>query len=65
MIELQMRVSQGGIARAGRLTPQRKLSMGAAGPQGRERASREAIDSANGVIPCAETASPPPQQMER
>ena len=30
-----------------------------------ERASREAIDSANGVIPCAETASPPPQQMER
>ena len=51
MIELQMRVSQGGIARAGRLTPQRKLSMGAAGPQGRERASREAIDSQRGVIP--------------
>jgi len=34
--------------------------MGVAGPQGRERATREAIDSKTGVIPCAETASPPP-----
>jgi hypothetical protein len=33
--------------------------MGAAGPQGRERASREAIDSENRVIRCANTASPP------
>src|SRR5437016_13329799 len=37
-----------------------QLSMGVAGPQGRERATREAIDSKTGVIPCAETASPPP-----
>jgi len=37
-----------------------QLSMGVAGPQGRERAPREAIDSKTGVIPCAETASPPP-----
>ena len=33
--------------------------MGAAGPQGRERVSREAIDSENRVIRCANTASPP------
>src|SRR5207253_5065964 len=37
-----------------------QLSMGVAGPQGHERATREAIDSKTGVIPCAETASPPP-----
>src|SRR5579864_4682040 len=34
-------------------------SMGAAGPQGRERAPREAIDGENCVIRCAITASPP------
>ena len=34
--------------------------MGVAGPQGRERASREAIDSENRVIRCAKTASPLP-----
>jgi len=33
--------------------------MGVAGPQGRERAPREAIDSKTGVIPCEGTASPP------
>jgi hypothetical protein len=30
-----------------------------AGPQGRKRASRAAIDGENGVIPCANLASPP------
>src|SRR3984885_10523578 len=34
--------------------------MGVPARKGRERASREAIDSENGVIRCANTASPPP-----
>jgi hypothetical protein len=33
--------------------------MGVPARKGRERASREAIDSENGVIRCANTASPP------
>jgi hypothetical protein len=33
--------------------------MGEAGPKGRKRALRAAIDGENGVIPCANTASPP------
>jgi hypothetical protein len=40
--------------------------MGEAGPKGRKRASRVAIDGENGVIPCANTASPPfPSALSR
>jgi hypothetical protein len=55
----------GGIARAGRLTPQRSRQWALAGPQGRQRASRAAIDGETGVIPCAKRQArlpllPPP-----
>jgi len=41
-----------GLPGAARLTPPTPLSMGVyAGPKGRERASRETIDSQRGVIP--------------
>jgi hypothetical protein len=36
--------------------------MGEAGPQGRERASRDAIDGENRVIRCAITGKPAPSK---
>lgn len=39
----------GGIARQSPVTPQRSRQWAAAGPVGREPASREAIDDENGV----------------
>src|SRR5580700_3877129 len=63
MVELLEEWKRGGIARAGRLTPQRSRQWASAGPKGRKRASRAAIDGENGVIPCANPASPPSSLM--
>jgi len=59
MAELLGSVRPGGIARAARPTPQRSRQWAQPAREGRERASREAIDGKTGVIRCAGSASPP------
>jgi len=59
MAELLKGVERGGIARAGRLTPQRSRQWAKPARKGRKRVSRAAIDGETGVIPCANQASPP------
>jgi hypothetical protein len=59
MVGLLGSVTPGGIARAARPTPQRSRQWAQPAREGRERASREAIDGETGVIRCAGSASPP------